>query len=249
MYGLQSFVDWNEQIFKTQEENDLTDLYHVDIDGQTTGTVLAAIVFKKQNIHEFPYSPFKIHDEFIAISKDIKYVTGILFFLRPYIIDTEESDGKYLQNLPDRRYLVYATFGLQSVYNFWDRLGDMLYLFFPTKIKPNDVYFGRVFNEIAEEYKSSKAYIELKELYDEMKDILDLRHNSVHHFQIETLHYWGNTQHYDNDDERNKLNAEKFTYPDKLKRAMEVCNKAFVAALNLINELPDKPTEETNSEI
>lgn len=249
MHELQSFFDWNEQIFKTQTENELRDLYHVDIDGQTTGTVLSDIIFRKHNIHKFPYSPFKIHDEFIAISKDIKYVSGILFFLRPYIIDTEKSEGIYLQNLPDRRYLVYATFGLQSVYNFWDRLGDMLYLFFPTKIKADDVYFGRVLDRIEDPYKNTLPYIELKALYDEMKALLNLRHESVHHFQIETLHYWGNTQHFNNDEERNRLNAEKFTYPDKLKRALEVCNIAFVAALNLIDELPDKPTEEIKSEI
>jgi len=72
----------------------------------------------------------------------------------------------------------------------------MLYLFFSTKLKPNDVYFGRVFNQIPEEYKIFEAYIELNGLYDEMKSLLNLRHDSVHNFQIETLHYWGNTQHY-----------------------------------------------------
>lgn len=240
MNELKSFIDWNNQIFEIQKENGLVDLYDFDIDGSTTATFLSDVLNRKENIHPFPYSVFKIHDEFIAISKDIKYVTGILLFLKPYIIDTEKTNGRYLQNLPDRRYLVYATFGLQSVYNFWDRLGDMLYLLFPTKIKPNDVYFGRVFNQIPENYKCLKAYIDLKDLYEEMKSLLDLRHNSVHHFQIETLHYWGNTQHYGNDEERNKLNAEKFTYPDKLKRALEVSNKAFVAALNLIDALPNK---------
>ena len=249
MNELKSFIDWNNQIFKTQKENGLIDLNDFDIDGSTTATVLSDVLNRKENIHPFPYSVFKIHDEFIAISKDIKYVTGILLFLKPYIIDTEQSDGRYLQNLPDRRYLVYATFGLQSVYNFWDRLGDMLYLFFATTIKQNDVYFGRVFNQIPDQYKISKAYVELKEMYDEMKDILNLRHNSVHHFQIETLHYWGNTQHYNNEEERNKLNADKFTYADKLKKSLEICNKAFVVALNLIDKLPDKQNETIESEI
>lgn len=243
MDDLKNFIDFNEQIFQVQRENELTDLYNIPIEGKTTATAMSDILGRKNKVHDYSYSIFKIHDEFIAISKDIKYVTGILFFLKPYIINTEEFGGKYFQNLPDRRYLVYSTFALQSVYNFWDRLGDLLYLFFPTNLKSKNVYFGRVFDQIGQEYKSTEPYFDLKIYHDEIKSILNLRHDTVHHFQIETLHYWGNIQHSNNEDERNKLNAEKFTYPNKLKRALEISNLAFIAALNLIDELPDKSNE------
>lgn len=138
---LDAFFQWNEHVFNAQRENGLEDLYDLEINGARTSSFLSDVLRKKEPVHQLPYSDFKIHDEFLAISKDIKYVTGILYCLRPYIVDTEELDGRYFQNLPDRRYLIYCSFGLQLFYNFWDRVGDTLHYFFPSNIKSGHVYF------------------------------------------------------------------------------------------------------------
>lgn len=239
MERIEVFRQWNEIVFNTQEENGLIDLYHVD--GSSSGSIMSDVLFKKKAIHPIPYSVFKLHDEFIVISKDMKYVTGILLFLKPYIVNTEEVDGRYNQNLADRRYLFYCTAALGAVYNFWDRIGDLLHHYFPTNIKPGRVYFGQVKDAIPAIYQTKDSYKKLVELYEETKELFDLRHEAVHHFQVETKHYWGNIQHINDEAKRNRLNAEKFTYPDKMKKAMEICNDAFFEAIKSIDELPDDP--------
>jgi hypothetical protein len=239
MDPIEIFNQWNEVVFKSQKDNALTDLYHVD--DASSGSIMSDVLSKKKAIHPIDYSIFKLHDEFIVISKDMKYIGGILFLLRPHINNTEDDDGFYHQRLTDRRYLMYCTFGMEAIYNFWDRIGDMLYHYFPTNIKPGNVYFGRVKDRIEEKYKGSENYKRLMELHGETEAVFNLRHEAVHDFQIETKYYWGNIQHHKDDAERNRLNAEKFTYPEKLKKALEICNEAFFVALKLIDELPDDP--------
>ncbi|RYF38000.1 MAG: hypothetical protein EON97_00100 [Chitinophagaceae bacterium] len=238
---LEAFEQWNEYIFKAQRENDLEDLYDLEINGHSTSSFLSDVLRRKQPVHPLPYSDFKIHDEFLVISKDLKYVTGILFCLRPYIVDTEALGGRYFQNLPDRRYLIYCSFGLQLVYNFWDRVGDILHYYFPSKMKPDGVYFGRMKEVIDPTYKVSQPYQKLVDLYKEVEHLLHLRHVTTHHFQIETKHYWGTIEHSDNTEERKIINAEKFAYPEKFKRALEIFREAFTQSLFLIDLLPDKP--------
>ena len=238
---LYAFEQWNEHIFRAQRENGLEDLYDFEINGESTASFLSDVLRKKEPVHQLPYSDFKIHDEFLAISKDLKYVTGILFCLRPYIVDTEEMEGRYFQNLPDRRYLIYCSFGLQLVYNFWDRVGDTLHYYFPSRIKPGQVYFGRMKEVIDEGYKASQPYQKLIDLHKEVEDLLHLRHEVTHHFQIETKQYWAAIEHFDNTEERSKVNAEKFTYPEKFKRSLEICREAFAQTFFLIDLLPDKP--------
>jgi hypothetical protein len=237
MDSIEAFHQWNKVVFKSQEENGLVDLYHID--GSSSGSVMSDVLSKKKPCHPLPYSVFKLHDEFIVISKDMKYITGILYLLKPYIVNTEIEQGFYHQNHEDRRYLMYCTFGVQTIYNFWDRIGDMLHYYFPTNIKPGNVYFGRVKERINDQYKNSENYKRLLELFKGIEFIFDLRHEAVHDFQIETKYYWGNIQYINDTAERNLLNAEKFTYPDKMKKAMQICNEAFLVALKLIDELPD----------
>lgn len=239
MEDIQIFKRWNEIVFREQVSNGLIDLYHVT--GSSSSLVMSDVVGRKKPQHELPYSIFKLHDEFIVISKDMKYIGGVLYFLKPYIVNTEQSEGVYHQTLEDRRYLVYCTFGLQAVYHFWDRIGDLLHYYFPTNIKPGNVYFGRVKEGIAEEYKTSDNYKRLVELYNDTQNFFELRNEAVHHYQSETRYYWGNIQHSDDEKKRNSLNTEKFSYPDKIKQAMVICNEAFFTAVRLIDELPDDP--------
>lgn len=240
MEELKAFHEWNKQIFKEQIEQNLIDLYHTSYHGKTSASIFSDILFNRANSKPLPYSLFKIHDEFITISKDIKYVTAILFLLRPHIINPEENEGKYLQNLEDRRYLMYTTFGIQAIYNFWDRLGDLLHLYFPTNLKLNEVTFGRMKGLIPDDLKLKTSYIRLIELYDEQKSIFDLRHNTVHHYQVETQQFWGVIENREDQEKMDGLNKEKKEYPEKMKHALKICNECFYLVLEIIAELPIK---------
>lgn len=242
-HELHHFEEFNEQIYKIYKEKNLKNLGQLEFNSQEKGSAgfMSGVLRRKINIHPLPYSDFKIHDELDFITKDLKYVTGVLYFLRPYIVDTDYSGGQYHQNLADRRYLMYANFGLQSIYNFWDRIGDLLWIYFETKHKPNKVYFHSMIRDIKEPYISSKEYLQLKEIYDkDLVEFFDLRNEAIHHFQLECKFYWGSIETHNKPAEKEKLNKDKHSLPEKMEKHLELCVKGFELAIRLIDLLPDK---------
>ncbi|SET99368.1 Cthe_2314 family HEPN domain-containing protein [Hymenobacter actinosclerus] len=240
--SLYHFEEFNEQIFAQYDPQGLQNLSQVKRGHGDLDSLLHDVLRKKTPIHPLPYSLFKLQDEMNCITRDIKYITGVLFYLRPYIIDTDETNGRYNQNLADRRYLMYANFGLQSIYNFWDRIGDMLHLYFETGLPVGNVYLGRVLNNIKPKDKLNQYFIDLESLYDnELKGFIDERNNTVHHYQLESQFYWGAIEQHQNLSEKSRLNADKHAFPEKFKHHLELCFKGFELALLLLDTLPDDP--------
>ncbi|MEI2739332.1 MAG: Cthe_2314 family HEPN domain-containing protein [Chitinophagaceae bacterium] len=238
--AIEAFREFDTQFRKTYDSLGIQHLGEWEFQGENSGQYICRIE-TKTNIHPYPYSIFKIHDEFDFITKDIKYITGLLYLLRPHINNTYEDRGYYHQTNEDHRYLMFANFGLQSIYNFWDRLGDLLFLFFETGLSQDQVYFGRVINNMASQWKQTKPYIALKQLYDqEVKSFLDSRHEAVHHFQLECKFYWGNVEFLNDMNKLKELNEEKVSYPEKMSASLSNCLKAFKLTVDLICELPDK---------
>lgn len=108
--------------------------------------------------NSFVYSEFQLLDEIDYLSQEIKYQSAILHILNPRINNPENKQDTYIQNIEDHRYLMYANWSLQTIYNFWDRVGDLLWHIFDTKLKSEDVYFTRVMASIPTEYKSTDSY-------------------------------------------------------------------------------------------
>ena len=238
---IDAFREFDSQFRKSYTELGIKYLIEYEFNGENSVQYISKSTENKNNIHPYPYSIFKIHDEFSFISQDIKYVTGILHLLQPYINNTFYDNGIYHQTNEDHRYLMFANFGLQSIYNFWDRLGDLLFLFFQTGLNKDQIYFGRVINNLPDQWKMTQPYLDLKELYDqEVKIFLNTRHETVHHFQLECKYYWGNVEYRNDLPKLKELNEEKFSYPEKMTKALDNCIKAYKLTLDLISQLPDK---------
>ncbi|MEJ8803426.1 Cthe_2314 family HEPN domain-containing protein [Pontibacter sp. H249] len=241
MQELEHFEGFNEQIFKVYDERNLKNLSQVKFEEETSTAFLSNVLRRKVNIYPLPYSDFKIHDELDFITKDIKYVIGVLYFLKPFIIDTDYSQGTYRQNLEDRRYLMYANFGLQSIYNFWDRIGDILHLYFETGLSLENVYLGRVLNNIKPAHKAKPEYQTLNNIYEtHLKTFFNERNVTVHHFQLECQFYWGFIEASRDLEKQAELNERKHNLPLLFENLLNLCFEGFKAALDLINTLPDK---------
>ncbi|WP_426492414.1 Cthe_2314 family HEPN domain-containing protein [Hymenobacter sp. 102] len=242
-HPLHHFFEFTEEIYEVYKREGLESLKQIT-DGDTRlDSTFSTILNRKQNLYPLPHSIFKLQEELSFITQDIMYVTGLLYYFRPYIVDVAETNAVYKQNLPDHRYLTYATFGMQSIYNYWDRIGDILYIYFETGLKPKSVYFGSVLNNINPKYQESEYFIQLNKIYqDEIKPFIDERNTAVHSYQLETKYYWGNVelQGEANRVERENLNTEKHSYPEKYKHHLELCITGFRLMLNLIDTLPDK---------
>jgi hypothetical protein len=235
-----SYMDFDNELRAMYQELGIKHLNELDINETTPAGFFADIVRKKQPVQGIWFPDFKMAHEMDFITQDMKYITGMLFFLRPYINNPLYDGGRYMQTVGDRRYLMHITFGLQAVYNYWDRLGDLLWHFFPTNLTERDVYFDRIIEMIKPPYNSCEAFNSLNKLYRTyVKPIMQMRKETVHYFQPECRHYWGNVE--DNSHEGIKERyEEKFGYADLMLSQLSIALKAFELTLNLINELPDK---------
>jgi HEPN superfamily protein len=199
------------------------------------------ILRKKQPVQSLPYSEFMIYDELDFVLQDLKYVIGILSVMRPYINNPRQEQLTYYQTLEDHLYLRYSSFGFQSIYEFWDRLGDLLHLFFHTKLKVADVYFGRVMRDIGTTHGSVPEFLALKAFYDSsVQAVLDQRHDIVHHYLLKSKARWDHIQHHDNPTQLRKDFEEKAGYLDVLFQQALNCINGYRLVLALINTLPDK---------
>jgi|GEM_PF-5045104 len=82
---LYHFQEFNNQIFNVYEKYNLLSLAQKEFRKKNSGAFMIDIVRKKTNIHSFPHSDFKIYDELDFVTKDIRYVTGILYFYVPLL--------------------------------------------------------------------------------------------------------------------------------------------------------------------
>ncbi len=247
-HPLYHFMEFNQQIYKTYDEIGILNLDQKEFEGKNSVSFFSDILRSKKNLHPLPFSYFKLHDELNFISKDLKYITGVLHYLLPFIVDTEYTGGRYPQNLPDHRYLTYANFGYQSIYNFWDRIGDLLHIYFETGLPMENVYLGRVLSNMKDPYNANPSHVLINPIYLKMKDIYDNelrsffeeRNTTVHHFQLEAKYYWGNIELHKDRAASLKLNREKHAIPNFIRKHLDLLFIGFELALKLIDALPDK---------
>lgn len=211
---------WYEQILTHIRESGLNNLSEYETkDGQKPFQKFTDITRRKESLKPFSYSDFKHGDEFNFLSMDLIYITAILELLHPYINNSVNEDGTYHQTIEDHLYLRYAGFGFQIIYSYWDRIGDILALYFKTGLI-GDVYLGRVFSNFPKEYRSD-TYIELLILYkSEVEGVLNDRHGVVHSFGLKAKHFWGVIGG-QNKYEREELQNEKDGYPKVFRRQLD----------------------------
>jgi len=241
MTDIEVYTLFDDEIRKTYREQKLKHLNEIEISGQFPPGIFSEILRKKNPVHKMPYSHFKMVHEIDFITCDMKYITAQLYLLRPYINNPIVEGNTYQQSVCDRRYLMHVTFGLQAVYNFWDRIGDILWHYFETNLSERDVYFDRVIKQIEEKYKETDSYKRLIEIYEkEVKPILKERSESVHYFQPEVRHYWGHVENNREIEKVKEMYQLKFGYADMMKRQLEIALIVFEETLKLIEERPDK---------
>lgn len=203
-------------------------------------------VRKKVNSESIFYA---IVDDLISsISQDIKFSLGNVYlykelginsFLNEHITTPQgETIFTYRQTLGDRRFLFYISVSFEKLYNFWDRIGNLLSLALDLKIEQKEIYFPRVIKEIGKLNSQSANFKFLKEFSEnEYQDILNrIRKLIVHYRQKDTYFRFEWLKNFSNKEAITKLQEEKDKLPNLLKNQMSLTIKGFEAAVLLINE-------------
>ncbi|NHZ85848.1 MAG: hypothetical protein GWP19_08200 [Planctomycetia bacterium] len=184
--------------------------------------------------------PLFLYDDFFFLSNDLLHFTLLLFLLRPFINDPVKENGTYFQNRYDARYLSYSSVLYSTVYNFWDRIGDLINCFFNTGLPENSVYIGRVISNFPKDCRDSKYFQQLEEIYmNKIRHLILERNEDTHNQSIVTGHYFNIILAKDEEQvEKAKL---KFNLPEIFKEQIELAYNGFELALLLIKEKRGNP--------
>ena len=189
-----------------------------------------------------------VDDLISSISQDIKFSLGNIYLYKELGINnflnehTTTPQGEtiftYRQTLGDRRFFFYVSVCFEKLYNFWDRIGDLLSLSLDLKIEPKEIYFPKVIKEIEKLNSQSVNLKFLKEFSEsEYQDILNrIRKLIVHYRQKDTYFRFEWLKNLGNKEAITKLQEEKDKLPNLLKSQMSLTMKGFESAVLLIHE-------------
>jgi hypothetical protein len=237
---MENIYPWYEQVTQHIKDSGLKNLSEYEPGGKNIFLAFTDITRTRQALKKFSYSDFKHGDDFNYLSMDFIYAIAIIELLHPRINNAVKEGGTYHQSLEDHLYLRYASYGLQTIYSYWDRIGDFLDFYFDTGQK-GDVYLSRVLDRFPTAHQSA-TFAQLNDLYrNHVLPVLSERHSTVHSFTLKAKYYWGVMEHGSKDMAKlEALQAEKDSYPDVFRKQLEYMFTGFELALKLVSELPPK---------
>lgn len=179
--------------------------------------------------------PLFLWEDLFFISNDLVHFTSLLFLLRPFINDATKEAGTYHQNWYDARYLSYASVLHSAVYNFWDRIGDLLHCFFATGLPDDKVYMSRVLNNFPAAHKDSANFQQINEIFmDHVRSLVVERNEDAHNQSTATSHFYGVILA--RGDKQREQTELKLRLPNLFKEQIALAYKGFELALRLIEE-------------
>jgi hypothetical protein len=196
------------------------------------------------NTHAFNFDIF--HD-LIFCSDELVYFTAHLYLYRPFINspieDVFEFAGRELfpnrQNISAKRYNMYTDVAFQKLYNFWDRIGDLIASYFPVRFpEGKPVYFTQAVEAVPVAHHVSKGYRWLQDFkntgYQEMNR---MRKSVVHHLTTDTLYFKSHLENASNRSEIENIQKEREAIPDFFLRHNSLTIEGFKQCMDLLRVL------------
>ncbi|MCX6276781.1 MAG: Cthe_2314 family HEPN domain-containing protein [Bacteroidetes bacterium] len=139
----------------------------------------------------------KLFDDLIFCSDEIQFFLANMYLYRPFINnplkDITIFNGKVLHlnypNIESSRYSMFGSSVSEKFYNYWDRIGDLINLFFPNQLNKRDVYFSKVIDIIPPEFHDSTNYRWLKNFKDEAYCELNSKRRNLVHYTTEFTNF------------------------------------------------------------
>lgn len=245
---------WNFQecIKKAYVEFDINSLRGTRADKryQINGKPILSWYYEVVRAKELEGSKFdfrKALDDILFTSDEVAYFICNLFIYRPFI-NNPIKDGHFFvgrmlypnnMNLETQRYNMFTAIVAEKLYNFWDRIGDLIEAYFKElKIKESGVYFCNVMDRIPEMHHSSENYKWLMNFRNtSYKELNEKRKNFVHYVSANTEF---NYQHLDASKEftlLSKLIEERANLPDKYLAQLNNTLIGFEKTINFLVEM------------
>ena len=148
----------------------------------------------------------------------------------------------YYQTMEDKRFFYYVDSAFEKLYNFLDRMGDILWLAFNLDIPEKEVYFGPVIKKLEKELDSSEYGKWLKEFYeDEYQQTLNYSRKDIVHYKQQGTNFFFkwlaiNVDRPYDKERLQQLQDEKDNLPIILKKQLNLANLGFGKMVYFIKE-------------
>lgn len=214
------------------------------------------------NLNKFSFNFVKIIENIKFNSDEIAFFTAICFLYKESINDpikdvrTDSNNCKYypnFQNKSSKRYNMNVAVVFEKLYNYWDRLGDLLWAtYFQNDLDEKKVDFYQTIKLIDERYKEYHSL-------DSFKWLLNFRDTDYHNFNItrkKIVHYTSihvefNSRHigtfendegkqqniFSNKEEIEKIMLERSGYYETIKKEIDNTIEGFIQIHKLIDEI------------
>lgn len=206
----------------------------------------ATEITRKPRSEKFEIHDFNFFDDIGRTSQEIKYLLGEVLLLRSYltnfIANPAPFSGKiiytYFPTFVDSRFFRFTGLLIESLYKFWDKIGDLLAIYFTPNLQQHQIYFTTVLDSIPSIFKASNHYdwlISFKS--NEYKLLNDKRKEVVHYKNIESKFHERYSENFTNRKALEELNDEKMSLTIFLVDQVNKTVIGFEKAFSLIDEI------------
>lgn len=192
---------------------------------------------------------WKLYYDIEYCSSNLMLFTANLYLLRPTInnpllekiYDSDEVYYTYHQNFSDWNYSAIVSCCYEKLYNYWDRIGDVLALYLDLDIKnEHQITFAFVIDWLEKEktFSSNENFMFLKFFKEnEYKEFNKIRREVVHYNQFETTYRYDFIFKYKNNEEKIiEIWKWKKNMPEYFKKHLELSLLGYKHCVKFVEE-------------
>lgn len=199
MKTIEVLQKYQEEILKIYNENGLNSLKGIDLNYELDGKNLLVLYFdavRKLRVSNQNFDADANLDDLLFISDEILFFTANVYLHRPFVNDpiqdsfqtNEEMLFPNFQNLAAMRYHMFIDVVYQNLFNYWDRIGNLIAAFFPEKFKSKNVHFSSAIDSCGSEYTHLSSFMWLKDYRENgFRKLNETRRNVVHRKSTDTF--------------------------------------------------------------
>ncbi len=184
------------------------------------------------------------------VSDEILYFTASTYLYLPYINEPIQDrykmpGGGYIypndQNIFAKRYDMYIDVAFEKIYNFWDRIGDLIAACLAPDLDERKVYFSTAIDNVPEVLKEDENYKWLLAYRNnQYKSLNEKRRNVVHYYSTGTNFQHEHIFSATDLEKLKKIIAERKGISDFLKNNIEETIEGYTKTLELLKSAQEK---------
>ncbi len=239
---------FEKKVFEIYSIEKLTALQDNDYSFEGVNVLEMISLSRKYSLPNPSFNDMKHTWDIINCNSDLRYFTALLFLYKPFINNPinesvyfeERLLFTYFQNRYDHRYSQFASICFEKLYNYCDRIGDVLAnRYFDKFQNPQNIYFPKVIDKLRldSNIQNDSFFKEIIIYRDnEYKEHNEKRREIVHYHQFETNYRYDFTLNSTNKEEITKLWDFKKNLPEYFKKQLDKSNQLFLNTFNFLNK-------------